>query len=156
MVVSLKGGASGAATTDELAQMADLVRGALDEGAIGFSTGLGYAPGVFADTEELVRVTAPLAERGGVYTSHARSYIALGLDKHPERPPSRLASAVAATVADIRVGTWVYAAPLHAPWLTAWPVSVAAWIAKAVRPSASVTGTIVPFIFPSAVATVSV
>ena len=28
--------------------------------------------------------------------------------------------AVAATVADIRVGTWVYAAPLRAPWLTAW------------------------------------
>ena len=28
--------------------------------------------------------------------------------------------AVAATVADVRVGTWVYAAPLRAPWLTAW------------------------------------
>ena len=28
--------------------------------------------------------------------------------------------AVAATVADVRVGTWVYAAPFRAPWLTAW------------------------------------
>ena len=35
-------------------------RAALDEGAIGLSTGLGYAPGVFADTDELVGVTAPL------------------------------------------------------------------------------------------------
>src|SRR4029450_2848869 len=25
-----------------------------------------------------------------------------------------------ATLADVRVGTWVYAAPLRAPWLTAW------------------------------------
>lgn len=30
------------------------------------------------------------------------------------------ALAVAATVADVRVGTWVYAAPFRAPWLTAW------------------------------------
>lgn len=87
---AVKGSEPGPATADELARMADLVRASLDGGAIGFSTGLGYAPGVFADTAELVAVTAPLAERRGVYTSHARSYIALGLDKHPERPPSNL------------------------------------------------------------------
>jgi len=28
--------------------------------------------------------------------------------------------AVAATLADLRVGTWVYASPLHLPWSTAW------------------------------------
>lgn len=28
--------------------------------------------------------------------------------------------AVAATIADLRVGTWVYAAPLHQSWRTAW------------------------------------
>ena len=28
--------------------------------------------------------------------------------------------AIAAATADVRVGTWVYAAPLRAPWLTAW------------------------------------
>jgi N-acyl-D-aspartate/D-glutamate deacylase len=87
---AVKGSAPGPATADELARMADLVRASLDEGAIGLSTGLGYAPGVFADTDELVAVTAPLAERGGVYTSHARSYIALGLLQHPDRPPSNL------------------------------------------------------------------
>jgi N-acyl-D-aspartate/D-glutamate deacylase len=89
---AVKGGESGPASPDELARMADLVRGALDDGAIGFSTGLGYAPGVFADTAELVAVTAPLAERRAVYTSHARSYIALGLLQHPDRPPSNLAA----------------------------------------------------------------
>lgn len=87
---AVKGSATGPATPEEVARMADLVREALDQGAIGVSTGLGYAPGVFADTEELVGVTAPLAERGGVYTSHARSYIALGLLQDPDRPPSNL------------------------------------------------------------------
>ena len=36
------------------------------------------------------------------------------------QPAPAPALAVAATVADVRVGTWVYAAPLRAPWLTAW------------------------------------
>jgi len=36
------------------------------------------------------------------------------------QPSPAPALAVAATVADVRVGTWVYAAPLRAPWLTAW------------------------------------
>ena len=62
------------ATKEEVARMADLARQALDEGAIGISTGLGYAPGVFADASELVGVTAPLAERRAVYASHARAY----------------------------------------------------------------------------------
>src|SRR5690606_8064072 len=87
---AVKGGDGSPATPEELARMADIVRRALDEGAIGLSTGLGYAPGVFADTDELVAVSAPLKERGGVYTSHARSYIALGFLQHSDRPPSNL------------------------------------------------------------------
>jgi N-acyl-D-amino-acid deacylase len=78
------------ATASETAAMADLVRAALDEGAIGLSTGLGYAPGVFADVDELVGITAPLKERRGVYTSHARSYIALGNIDDPQQVPSNL------------------------------------------------------------------
>src|SRR5438876_810859 len=71
---AVKGAEPGPATRDEVAAMADLVRAALDEGAIGLSTGLGYAPGVFADLDELLGVAAPLQERGGVYTSHGRRY----------------------------------------------------------------------------------
>jgi alkanesulfonate monooxygenase SsuD/methylene tetrahydromethanopterin reductase-like flavin-dependent oxidoreductase (luciferase family) len=36
------------------------------------------------------------------------------------QPSPAVALAVAATIADVRVGTWVYAAPFRAPWLTAW------------------------------------
>jgi N-acyl-D-amino-acid deacylase len=87
---AVKGTTPGAATAEETAQMADLVRAALDEGAIGVSTGLGYAPGVFADLDELIGVTAPLKERGGVYTSHARSYVALDHRAAPDQPPTNL------------------------------------------------------------------
>jgi len=78
------------ASPEDIAQMADLARAALDEGAIGLSTGLGYAPGVFADENELVGVTVPLKERRGIYTSHARSYINMGTLDDPNQIPSNL------------------------------------------------------------------
>jgi alkanesulfonate monooxygenase SsuD/methylene tetrahydromethanopterin reductase-like flavin-dependent oxidoreductase (luciferase family) len=48
-------------------------------------------------------------------------YSTLLMPDFPQLQPSpAVALAVAATVADVRVGTWVYASPLRAPWLTAW------------------------------------
>jgi N-acyl-D-amino-acid deacylase len=87
---AVKGLDASPATPAETKRMADFARAALDEGAIGLSTGLGYAPGIFADTDELVGITAPLAERGGVYTSHARSYVALERDDDPEKVPTNV------------------------------------------------------------------
>jgi len=78
------------ANDDEIAAMADIARAALDEGAIGLSTGLGYAPGVFASTDELVGVTAPLKERNAIYTSHARSYVALSARSAGDVPPANI------------------------------------------------------------------
>jgi len=78
------------ASPEQIAAMADLVRTALDEGAIGLSTGLGYAPGIFSNTDELIDVTAPLKERGAVYTTHARSFIALNLTGEPGQAPSNV------------------------------------------------------------------
>ena len=80
------------AADDQVSAMADAVRAALDGGAIGLSTGLGYAPGVFSDIEELVAVSAPLAERGGLYTSHARSYVAVAPHNDPDATPSNIAA----------------------------------------------------------------
>ncbi len=88
--VGVMGGRPEAPTEPELATMTDAVRAALDEGAAGFSTGLGYAPGVFASTAELIALTKPLAERGGVYTSHARSYVAHPQHDDPDGAPSNL------------------------------------------------------------------
>ncbi|MFM9865068.1 MAG: N-acyl-D-amino-acid deacylase family protein, partial [Micropepsaceae bacterium] len=57
----------------ELARMQDLVRAAMREGALGVGSSLIYAPGSFADTEELVALTAAAHEYGGGYISHIRS-----------------------------------------------------------------------------------
>ena len=36
------------------------------------------------------------------------------------QPAPGLALAVAATITDLRVGSWVYASPVRPPWITAW------------------------------------
>ena len=56
----------------QLAQMRELVEDAMQAGALGLSTGLAYAPGRFAATDELAALTEPVGRYGGVYTSHLR------------------------------------------------------------------------------------
>lgn len=46
---------------------------AIDEGALGISTGLIYAPGCFAEMDEIVELTKIVGEKGGVYASHIRN-----------------------------------------------------------------------------------
>ncbi|GAA0934512.1 LLM class flavin-dependent oxidoreductase [Virgisporangium aurantiacum] len=59
--------------------------------------------------------------RGQVRRIADHGYSTVLMPDFPQLQPSpAVALAVAATVADVRVGTWVYAAPLRAPWLTAW------------------------------------
>lgn len=59
-------------TATELAKMVDLVRAGMKAGGIGLSTGLYYAPGSYAKTEEIVAMARAAAEAGGVYSSHVR------------------------------------------------------------------------------------
>lgn len=61
------------ATADEIEQMKVLLDQAMQDGAVGLSTGLIYAPGVFADTEELVELCSVLKKYNGIYASHIRS-----------------------------------------------------------------------------------
>lgn len=60
------------ATPDERARMVTLVREALDDGAVGLSTGLDYVPGIFADADEIAALCAPLADAGLPYVTHMR------------------------------------------------------------------------------------
>ena len=59
-------------TADELARMVRVTEQAMDDGAFGLSSGLIYAPGMFADTEELVALAAVVGRRGRPYTTHMR------------------------------------------------------------------------------------
>jgi N-acyl-D-amino-acid deacylase len=66
-------GASGDAPTPaQLDSMQKLVARAMDEGAIGLSTGLFYAPGSYATTEEVIALAKVAAAKGGRYDSHIR------------------------------------------------------------------------------------
>jgi N-acyl-D-amino-acid deacylase len=66
------GSANRAATPDEIRRMQSLVDRAMREGAVGFSTGLEYVPGVYSNTAEVVALAKAAAAHGGVYTSHMR------------------------------------------------------------------------------------
>lgn len=66
------GGADREPTAREMEHMRGIVRAAMADGALGLSSGLYYAPGSFAKTEELVELASVAAEFGGVYESHIR------------------------------------------------------------------------------------
>jgi N-acyl-D-amino-acid deacylase len=70
--VAAMGFARRAPTAVELKTMQGLLADAMNEGAWGLSTGLIYAPGSFATTEEIVEVARAAARYRGVYASHIR------------------------------------------------------------------------------------
>lgn len=60
-------------TEVERNSMAERMRESLDAGCFGISFGLIYPPGRFSETDELVRVSEPLAGRGAFAAFHQRS-----------------------------------------------------------------------------------
>jgi N-acyl-D-amino-acid deacylase len=62
-----------APTPDELDKMRQLVRQAMEEGAVGLGSSLIYAPAFYASTEELIELSKVAAEYDGLYISHIRS-----------------------------------------------------------------------------------
>ena len=70
---SVVGYAGRLATPDELKRMETLLEQSLDEGAFGLTTGLIYQPGKYSDFEEVRRLAAVTAKKGGFYATHMRS-----------------------------------------------------------------------------------
>jgi N-acyl-D-amino-acid deacylase len=67
------GDADRAPTPGELDRMRALVAAAMEQGAMGLSSGLIYAPASYASTEEIVELARVAAAYGGGYASHIRS-----------------------------------------------------------------------------------
>jgi N-acyl-D-amino-acid deacylase len=61
-------------SADELTQMRRMVREAMEQGAVGLSSGLDYIPSLYADESELAALCEEIAPFGGVYVTHMRSY----------------------------------------------------------------------------------
>ena len=62
-----------APTVAELDRMRALVREAMQDGAVGLSTSLQYAPAPYAGTDELIALAAEASKFGGIYATHMRS-----------------------------------------------------------------------------------
>lgn len=60
-------------TPEQLVQMQRLVRQAMEEGALGLTDALIYAPNTYAKTPELIALAKVSAQCGGMYTVHMRS-----------------------------------------------------------------------------------
>jgi N-acyl-D-amino-acid deacylase len=74
------GTANRPATAEELTKMKELVHRAMQEGAVGLSTGLIYIPGTYSTTDEVVDLAKAAAAYQGVYASHMRDEGAKILD----------------------------------------------------------------------------
>ncbi|HZG03363.1 MAG TPA: D-aminoacylase [Streptomyces sp.] len=72
------------ATDGELRRMRRLVAEGLEQGAVGLSSGLTYAPGMYASDAELVELCRVVAEYGGYFCPHHRSYGAGALDAYAQ------------------------------------------------------------------------
>ncbi len=60
-------------TPDQLKKMQALVVQAMEDGAMGVGSSLIYAPGSYAETDELVALVTEAGRCGGMYVSHMRS-----------------------------------------------------------------------------------
>ena len=61
------------ATNQELDEMRISVEKAMKEGALGIGSSLIYAPGDYADTNELIELSKVASKYGGMYISHMRN-----------------------------------------------------------------------------------
>ncbi len=59
-------------SSKEEAQMKSSMQASMHDGSLGLSTGLIYAPGCFADTDEIVELAKIAKANGGIYASHMR------------------------------------------------------------------------------------
>ena len=60
------------ASPAEMERMKEMIAEAMEQGALGISTGLFYVPGSFTSTEEVIELSKVAAEYGGIYISHMR------------------------------------------------------------------------------------
>jgi len=57
---------------EELKKMKSLIKQNIEEGALGLSSGLEYAPGSYAKISELISLCESVGEYGGIYSTHMR------------------------------------------------------------------------------------
>ncbi len=69
----VKGNKAGELDDAQWNQAEDIVAKAMQDGAMGMSTGLIYTPGTYSKTEEIIRLQHTVASYDGIYATHMRS-----------------------------------------------------------------------------------
>ncbi|MFZ0590161.1 MAG: D-aminoacylase [Bryobacteraceae bacterium] len=72
--IAVVGNKMGPLSSMEIDRMEGMLDEALSQGAVGFSTGLMYAPGSSAPFDELERLCRVVSRRGKIYSTHIRDY----------------------------------------------------------------------------------
>jgi len=70
---SAKGDKAGALDEAQWEKARGIARKAMEEGAVGMSTGLIYVPGKYSDTAEIIELQKVVAKFGGIYATHMRN-----------------------------------------------------------------------------------
>ncbi|MDR3584216.1 MAG: amidohydrolase family protein [Desulfosporosinus sp.] len=64
-------------TVEEVRKMSYLIEEGMEQGALGISTGLAYAPSKYADTAEIIKLAEITKKYDGIYTSHLRTHLGI-------------------------------------------------------------------------------
>ncbi len=83
--VSMRGMDSSPLSQDEMKELLALLEQAMEEGALGVSLGLQYAPGLFAPMNELEQVARLVQRKGKILAVHGRAYSVLS-SEYPLNP----------------------------------------------------------------------
>jgi len=62
-----------APSSEQMKEMKRIIEKTMKEGSFGLSSGLEYAPGSYAKTEELIALSKIVAQNGGIYNTHMRN-----------------------------------------------------------------------------------
>jgi N-acyl-D-amino-acid deacylase len=89
--LSVMGLDAGEPSPEQLRAMCAMVERAMEDGAVGLSTGLGYFPGMIAKPAELRAMAEVVGRAGGVLTSHLRAYSVRSLFFSSDLPHNLLA-----------------------------------------------------------------
>ena len=68
-----KGEGAAKLTDNQMEDAKGIVRKAMEDGAVGLSTGLIYRPGLYSDTEEIIELAKVSSQYGGIYATHMRN-----------------------------------------------------------------------------------
>ena len=71
--LTMGSGSQGSPSREQMAEMIQRLELGLEAGALGFSTGLEYSPGIFASQQEIVALCRAAGRKGGLYATHMRN-----------------------------------------------------------------------------------